>query len=336
MAKRPSFQFYTGDWKKDPELSLCSPSTRGIWIDLMCAIHDLDRPDGSIEGAPATLSQVCRCTKKQMNAAISELGKTGTATIKFGGGGVVSITCRRMARDWEERSKDRIRKNSGKIPPERERKTTKIPDQFQENSARSSSSASSSPSPSGKQDALPAPQGGADGQGDSQDELPGIEREMPPDEIKRRWNALADQAGLPKLKSVRGERLANYRRREAEYPTLWDDSEGHDLQTQIPLLNDNARGLTADWNGITFDWLVKNELNIQKACEGHYKNRALEKRRPTGKSALDKMIELRSGTADDVEKYHRRLTMYRTQKDSWGKLKPNAAEILKALGESNE
>ncbi len=28
MAKLPAFQFYTGDWLKDPELSMCSPSTQ--------------------------------------------------------------------------------------------------------------------------------------------------------------------------------------------------------------------------------------------------------------------------------------------------------------------
>lgn len=40
--KRPSFQFYPGDWQSDLKLRRCSPAARGVWLDLLCAFHDSD------------------------------------------------------------------------------------------------------------------------------------------------------------------------------------------------------------------------------------------------------------------------------------------------------
>ena len=42
MAKLPSFQFYPGDWRKDPELSRASKAEKGMLIDLMCLMHEAE------------------------------------------------------------------------------------------------------------------------------------------------------------------------------------------------------------------------------------------------------------------------------------------------------
>jgi hypothetical protein len=39
---RPSFQFYTKDWRSNSKLRRCSPAARGVWIDILCALHDSD------------------------------------------------------------------------------------------------------------------------------------------------------------------------------------------------------------------------------------------------------------------------------------------------------
>jgi len=39
MSKRPSFQFYPADWKKDLELQSCCLEARGLWIELLCIMH---------------------------------------------------------------------------------------------------------------------------------------------------------------------------------------------------------------------------------------------------------------------------------------------------------
>ena len=40
---RPSFQFYPGDWSSNPNLKRCTFAERGIWLEVMCLMHD--QPD---------------------------------------------------------------------------------------------------------------------------------------------------------------------------------------------------------------------------------------------------------------------------------------------------
>lgn len=40
--KRPSFQFYPGDWSSNPNLRRCTFAERGIWVEVMCLMHDQD------------------------------------------------------------------------------------------------------------------------------------------------------------------------------------------------------------------------------------------------------------------------------------------------------
>jgi hypothetical protein len=41
--KTPAFQFYPGDWRKDPELRSISLTARGLWIELLCLMHESSR-----------------------------------------------------------------------------------------------------------------------------------------------------------------------------------------------------------------------------------------------------------------------------------------------------
>jgi hypothetical protein len=38
--KRPSFQFYPGDWLRDTALRSCSVGARGLWTDMLCLMHE--------------------------------------------------------------------------------------------------------------------------------------------------------------------------------------------------------------------------------------------------------------------------------------------------------
>lgn len=40
--KRPSFQFYPADWKNNVKLRRSSEAARGIWMDILCSLHDED------------------------------------------------------------------------------------------------------------------------------------------------------------------------------------------------------------------------------------------------------------------------------------------------------
>ena len=39
-TRRPAFQFYPGDWRRDPALRTCSMAAKGLWIELMCVMHE--------------------------------------------------------------------------------------------------------------------------------------------------------------------------------------------------------------------------------------------------------------------------------------------------------
>jgi len=39
---RPSFQFYPKDWLGNTKLRRCSAAARGVWMDVLCVLHDSD------------------------------------------------------------------------------------------------------------------------------------------------------------------------------------------------------------------------------------------------------------------------------------------------------
>lgn len=61
-GKRPSFQFYPADWRKDPALRACSLAARGLWVELLAIMHECE-PYGHLRigGSPVTdTTQVAR------------------------------------------------------------------------------------------------------------------------------------------------------------------------------------------------------------------------------------------------------------------------------------
>lgn len=101
MAKLPALMLYTGDWRKDPRLSFCPPAARGVWIDLICAMHDDDR-SGQLIGTVDQLARVGRCSVSEMESALEFLRVTETATVTVRHG-IITVINRRMRREWKER-----------------------------------------------------------------------------------------------------------------------------------------------------------------------------------------------------------------------------------------
>lgn len=139
MAKLPYMELFIGDWKKDPNLSMCSPQTRGIWIDMLCTMHELGR-SGKVTGTVEQLCRSCRCSAAEMNAALAELDATGTADVSRRND-FVTVINRRMNREQLERvnTNRRVqnhRKKQGETDLKRQRN----------GSTTASSSDSSSPS----------------------------------------------------------------------------------------------------------------------------------------------------------------------------------------------
>lgn len=117
--KQPAFQFYTGDWLKDPDLGMCTAATRGIWIDMLSLMHERDRC-GQLCGTVIQLARICRSTPEEIVAAINELCDTKTADVTKTGNfsqdchGVVTVTNRRMREDYLLRENNKLRKRSSR------------------------------------------------------------------------------------------------------------------------------------------------------------------------------------------------------------------------------
>lgn len=148
-GKLPAIMFYTGDWLKDPDLGKCSPATRGIWIDMLCLMHENSR-SGTLQGTPSELSRACRCTPGQILSAVKELKKTGTADIpsSWEGNSVtdrnyeITIICRRMLEESKERKSNADKQKRYRDRQDQPTTTKALP----ENNPPSSNSSSISPS----------------------------------------------------------------------------------------------------------------------------------------------------------------------------------------------
>lgn len=92
-------KFWPQDWQRDPALRSCGPAARGIWMDMICVMHD-GEPYGhlTINGKPATLRQIARfCgeTEKDATRLVAELEESGVFSRADDG----TIYSRRMVKD---------------------------------------------------------------------------------------------------------------------------------------------------------------------------------------------------------------------------------------------
>ena len=98
-VKRPSFQFYPGDWRKDTALQTCSLAAQGMWINLLCVMHECE-PYGHLVVNGEALTNVKAA--RLVGVSAKEFAKL---LAEIEGAGVVSRTAegvlfsRRMVRD---------------------------------------------------------------------------------------------------------------------------------------------------------------------------------------------------------------------------------------------
>lgn len=112
MAKRPSFQWYPGDWLRDTALRSCPIEARGLWADLLCLMHD-GQPYGhlAVNGNPLTDGQVAPMVGLAMPRYRKLLRFLESAGV-FSRSETGAVYSRRMVRDEEIRS---MRQEIGKL-----------------------------------------------------------------------------------------------------------------------------------------------------------------------------------------------------------------------------
>jgi hypothetical protein len=139
--KRPSFQFYPSDWLRDTALRSCSTGARGLWIDMICFMHE-GNPYGYLKVGDKVIlaDNLCRMVGETLEVVegwLSELEVAGVFDVDNG-----VICSRRMIRDEELRQK---RAEGGKLGGNPALKVNlKVEKEVKQNPTPSSSSSSSS------------------------------------------------------------------------------------------------------------------------------------------------------------------------------------------------
>lgn len=104
MSKLPAFQFYPGDWRKDPGLQSLDLTHRGAWIEMLCMMHESqERGVLTLNGKPMPVPAIARqlgITADECEAIIDTLLDYGVAMRRPSDGAICS---RRMIRDEEAR-----------------------------------------------------------------------------------------------------------------------------------------------------------------------------------------------------------------------------------------
>jgi HNH endonuclease len=111
-AGNPWMKFYPSDWRADPALRSCTIAARGLWVEMLCIMHEAT-PYGSL------LINGARVDKKRLAALAGIMERECTVLLlELEGFGVFSrdddgtIYSRRMRRDYEKALEDK--RNGGK------------------------------------------------------------------------------------------------------------------------------------------------------------------------------------------------------------------------------
>jgi hypothetical protein len=103
---------YAGDWFKDTELAMCSPSARGIWFEWLLRMREQTTAGRKpcLRGRVEALARLARCSPEEALKALTELQETDAAAVTMSRDvtpghadvtGLVTIENRRMSREWK-------------------------------------------------------------------------------------------------------------------------------------------------------------------------------------------------------------------------------------------
>jgi hypothetical protein len=144
-GKLPAFQFYVGDWRKDPGVQSLDYETRGIWFEMICLMHESDeRGVLLLNGKPmpeAALANLLRLDNQKLTTTLTTLLTYGVAKSRPEDG---AIFCKRMVNDEKLRQVRKAAGSMGGNPLLLNQKPTTGVKQVPTPSSSSSSSVSSS------------------------------------------------------------------------------------------------------------------------------------------------------------------------------------------------
>jgi len=115
-GKAPTIQWYYKDWLSDKKLQLASPTTRGIWMNLLMYMIDCSLDGDECEGGELTnlttrqIMQLGGCIESEAEAFIEDACAYAFCDIFVTSHGDVTIKSRRLKREHISRISARDRK----------------------------------------------------------------------------------------------------------------------------------------------------------------------------------------------------------------------------------
>ena len=114
--KQPWLKFFPSDWRADPMLRVCSLAARGLWIEMLCLMHEA-RPHGSllVNARPVSAAQLANlvgATPAEVEGYLAELEEAGVFSRDDDG----ALDSRRMRRDAAKARADRDNGKAGGNP----------------------------------------------------------------------------------------------------------------------------------------------------------------------------------------------------------------------------
>lgn len=112
----PWLKFYPSDWRADPALRMCSLAARGLWMEMLCLMHEA-APRGSllINGRQVTEIQLATLAGASVREVASQLAQLEAAGV-FSRDDSGTIFSRRMRRDDEKAERDKANGRAGGNP----------------------------------------------------------------------------------------------------------------------------------------------------------------------------------------------------------------------------
>jgi hypothetical protein len=112
----PWLKFYPSDWRADPALRMCSLAARGLWMEMLCLMHEAV-PRGSllVNGQPVSdrqLAALCGVSVRDGVTCLAQLQAAGVFSLDDNR----TIYSRRMRRDQEKAERDKANGKAGGNP----------------------------------------------------------------------------------------------------------------------------------------------------------------------------------------------------------------------------
>jgi hypothetical protein len=112
----PWLKFYPADWRADPALRMCSLAARGLWMEMLCIMHEAE-PRGNllVNGRAVEARQLASLAgvgEAEASALLAELGAAGVFSRRRTG----VVYSRRMERDEQKARKNKENGRMGGNP----------------------------------------------------------------------------------------------------------------------------------------------------------------------------------------------------------------------------